>query len=119
MELLRFLDVFAALFQGFVVRKIPELMKPRHRLAPVRRGALWFAFGGVGKSLLGFLVLKGMEERDGFFSRGLHGGGAIRREIHFAELIGWFRAGQGIRLEPQGWQGERNEEQPKSCGESA
>ncbi len=68
-------------------------MKPRHRLAPIRRGALWFAAGRAGKGLLGFLVLEGVEERDGLFDGGLHFRSATRREIHFAELIGRLRAG--------------------------
>src|SRR5216683_1724892 len=96
MELLPFLDVLAALFQRLVVRKIPELMKPRHRLAPIRRGALWFAAGRAGKGLLGFLVLEGMEEREAFFDGGLHLGGATRGEIHFTELI-QRRGGQAVR----------------------
>ncbi len=111
-EFLRSLDVFAALFQGFVIGKIPELMKKCHGLAPVRDGAFGFAGGRVGKSLLGFLVLERVEERHTLFERGLHFRGATRREIHVAELIG-RRGRQGIRPERGGWEGERNEEQPK------
>src|SRR5467141_4376888 len=112
MEFLRFLDVVAALFQSFVVRKIPELMEQRHRFAPVRYGALRFAGGRISKSLLGFLVLERVEERDALFDRGLHFRDATRREIHVAELIG-RRGRQGIRPERGGWEGERNEEQPE------
>src|SRR6202521_3910210 len=75
-ELLRFLDVFAARFQGFVVRKIPEVMKASHRFAPIGHGALWLAGGRGVKSLLRFRVLERVEQRDALFDRGLHFGGA-------------------------------------------
>ena len=113
MEFLRFRDVLAALFQSFVVRKIPQLMEQRHRFAPVRDGALRFAGGRVGKGLLGFRVLEGVQERDAFFDRGLHFRGATRREIHFAELIG-RRGGQAIRPKRCGLQSKNKEEQPES-----
>jgi len=50
-EFLRFLDVFAALFQGFVIGKIPELMKSAMALPQSRDGAFGFAGGRVGKGL--------------------------------------------------------------------
>jgi len=71
-------------------------MKPSHRFAPVGHGAFRVARSGVGKRLLGFLVLEGVEERDALFDAGLHLGGATRGEIHFAELVRQ-RSGQGIR----------------------
>src|ERR1700676_4107843 len=108
-EFLRFLDVFAALFQRFVVREIPELMKKCHGLAPVRDGALWFLGGRDGKSLLGFLVLERVEERDALFDRGLHFRGATRGEIHAAELIR-RRGRQGIRSESRGLKSKKEEE---------
>src|SRR5258708_34975570 len=108
-EFLRFLDVFAALFQGFVVGKIPELMKQSHGLAPVRDGAFGFAGGRGGKSLLGFLVLKRVEERDALFDRGLHFRGATRREIHVAELIR-RRGRQGISSKRWGLRSENRDE---------
>src|SRR5467141_1470104 len=115
MEFLRFLDVVAALFQSFVVRKIPELMKQRHRFTPVRYGALRFAGGRFGKSFLGFRVLERVEERDAFFDRGLHFRGATRREIHFAELIGG-RGGRSIRSKRCGLKSKNKNEQPEGPG---
>src|SRR5467141_3695729 len=109
MEFLRFLDVVAALFQSFVVRKIPELMEQRHCFAPVRYGALRVAGGRISKSLLGFLVLEGVEERDGFFDRGLHFRGATRREIHFAELLR-RRGRQGICSDSRGLKSKKEQD---------
>jgi len=76
MRFLRPLDVLAAFFQGLVIREIPELMKPGHRFAPVGHGALRFFGCGVGKGLLGFLVLERMEQRDALFDGGLDLGAA-------------------------------------------
>src|ERR1700687_4359988 len=109
MKFLRFLDVLAALFQRLLIRKIPELMKQSHRLAPVCYGALRFAGGRFGKSFLGFRILERVEERDALFDRGLHYRGATRREIHVAELIG-RRGGQGICSKRGGWKSKNKEE---------
>src|ERR1700694_140252 len=110
MEFLRLLDVFAALIQGLLIRKIPELVEQRHRLAPVCDGALWFAGGRFGKSFLGFRVLERVEERDAFFDRGLHFRGATRREIHIAELIG-RREKEGIRSKRCGLKSKNKKQQ--------
>ena len=115
MEFLRFRDVLAALFPSFVVRKIPELMKQRHCFAPVRNGALRVAGGCFGKSLLGFRVLEGVEERDALFDRGLYFRGATRREIHFAELIG-RRGGRSIRSKRCGLKSKNKKKQPEGPG---
>src|SRR5712664_1306257 len=113
MEFLRFLDLFAALLQSFVVRKIPQLMKQSHRFAPVGDGALWFTSGRIGKSFLGFRILERVEERDALFDCGLHFRRATCREIHFAELIG-RRSRQGIRSKGCELKSEKIEEQPES-----
>ncbi len=87
MKFLRRLDVFAAFFQGFVIREIPKLVKPGHRFAPVDYGALWFFGRSVGKGLLGFLVLEGVQEGDASLDRRLDVRGATGGKIHFAKLI--------------------------------
>src|ERR1700731_5491830 len=112
MEFLRFLDVFAALIQGLLIGKIPELMEESHRFAPVRYGALRFAGGRGGKSFLGFRVLERVEERDALFDHGLHFRGATRREIYIAELFG-RRGKQAIRSKRCGLQSKNKEEQPE------
>ena len=82
------LNVFAALFQNFVIREVPKLVKPGHRLAPVGDSALRVALRSFGESRFGLLVLKRVEKRDALFDRGLHVCGATGWKIHFAKLIG-------------------------------
>src|SRR5216683_7550240 len=86
---------------GFVIRKIPKLMIQGHGFAPMRHGALRVARRCLCKSLLGLLVLERVQERDAFLNCGLHVGGATRREIHFAKLIGRERPGGLIRPDPR------------------
>src|SRR5580704_15777709 len=109
-EFLRFLDVLAALFHFFVVGEFPKLVIQGHGFSPVRDGALWFACGRIGKSLPGFRVLEGVQERDAFFDYGLHFRTATRRELYVTKLIG-RRCGQGIRLKGRRLKSEK-EEQP-------
>src|SRR6267142_2644761 len=101
-EFLRSLDVFAALFQGFVIGKIPELMKQSHSLAPVRDGAFGFAGSRVGKSLLGFLVLERVEERHTLFERGFY---FRRLALVELNLLATGRRGGWTRLWPRGYNG--------------
>src|SRR5437899_7267856 len=115
MKFLRRLDVFAAFFQGFVIREIPKLMKPGHRFAPMGHGALWFFGCSVGKGLLGFLVLEGMQEGHGLFDRGLHG--ATGGEIHFAELVR-RRGGCGTRANCRSSKSDKKDEQSESRDEA-
>jgi len=86
MELLRFLDLLATLFQSLVIRKIPNLMIRGHSLAPVRHGAFRIPRRGVGKALLRFRVLERVQEGEALFECGLHFRGATRREIYLAKL---------------------------------
>src|SRR5207245_5849965 len=47
------LNVFAALFQNFVIREVPKLVKPGHRPPPVGDSALRVALSSFGESLFG------------------------------------------------------------------
>jgi len=78
-------------------------------------GALWFAGGGVSKSLLRLLVLERMEERDALFDSGLNRGGATGGKIDFAELI---RARRGNRIRTKWGRGksENRDEHAKGQG---
>src|SRR5260370_19483123 len=87
MKLLRCLDVLAAFFQSFVIGKSPELVIKGCGLAPVDQGALRLFGWGVGKRLLGFLVLEGVQECDASLDRGLDVRGATGGEVHFAKLV--------------------------------
>ncbi len=116
MELLRLRDVFAAFFQDFVIRKIPELVIEGHCFAPIRHGALGFAGGRVGKRLFGFFVLEGVEKRDPFFDGGLDRRGTTCGEIHSAELIR-ARPRQSICAECRRLKNEKSSEQAKGRDE--
>src|SRR5437016_2558656 len=102
-KLQRFIDILAALFQGFVIRKIPELMKPGHRFAPMRNGALRIASRRVHERLFGLLVLERVEEGDALFDCGLHIRGATCGEIYPAQMVRLGRrARQSICLDIRG-----------------
>src|SRR5437879_4387763 len=118
MKSLRCLDVFAAFFQGFVIREIPKLVKPGHRFAPMGHGALWFLGGHVGKGLLGFHILERVQEGDALFDKGLDVRGATGGEIHFAKLVR-RRGGCGIRANCRSLKSNKNEEQPENRVEPA
>jgi hypothetical protein len=76
-------------------------------------GALWFAPGRISKSLLGFLVLEGVEERDALLNRGLRFRSATRGKTHFAKLVR-RRGRQGVRAGRCGLKSEKIAEQANS-----
>jgi len=60
----------------------------------VGHGAAGVAFGGLGKGLLGELVLEGMQESDAGDDGGLRGGGATGGELDAAEFVGGGEGGR-------------------------
>src|SRR6266404_2400968 len=52
-------------FQGCSIRRFPDWMIKRHGDSPVGHGAGGISFGYTRKFLVGFLIPKGMEHRDG------------------------------------------------------
>ena len=108
-QLQRLLDIFAALFQSFIIGKFPELVITGHGSSPVRYGALWIAGGCDGKAFLGWRVLERVQQRDALFDRGLDFRRATGREIHLAEL-------SAIRSRRARFESKKKDEQPEGGG---
>jgi hypothetical protein len=61
-------------------------MIKRHGFSPIGHCATRVLLRRFRKCLLGLQVLKGMKQCYSFFDRGLRGGRAGSREVHFTEL---------------------------------
>ena len=99
MNLAGFVDLLAAFLEGALDRKVPKLVIQSHGFAPMGDRALRFACGRFREGLLGFLVLKRVQQRDALFDGGRDGARASRGEMHFAKLVG--RRGGQARLAEQ------------------
>ena len=109
MKLLGLRDFLVALLHLSLVRKLPELIVQRHRLAPVGRRAVRVFLLQLLEGLLGLLVLKGVQQRDSLLDERLRLGRAAIWKFHFsqARLFGAGGRGDGSG----GWQAPRRKAQ--------
>jgi len=87
-QLLCLPDIFQTFFQSSWLRKIPQLVIVRHGFAPIRHRALGILVRGATESFQRLGVLKGMQQRQPFFERGLRVGITTGRKVHASQLIG-------------------------------
>jgi len=73
MYFLGFVDLLAAFVQSALAGKVPKLVIEGHGFTPMGHGALGFACGRFAESLLGFPVLKRVQQCDALFDGRLDG----------------------------------------------